>query len=88
MGEEHKLNSSNLKMLILSSKAVSSPFFTIAYKFQHWIKTELIKKEYDEYMQVAIDRFEGKYAVCEKDDKTMINIEIKNGTYMRLWTSL
>lgn len=29
-------------------------------------------------MQVAIDRFEGKYAVCEKDDRTMINIEIKN----------
>lgn len=26
-------------------------------------------------MQVVIDRFEGNYAVCEKDDKTMINIE-------------
>lgn len=29
-------------------------------------------------MKVAIDRFEGNYAVCEKDDRTMINIEIKN----------
>lgn len=29
-------------------------------------------------MQVAIDRFEGKYAVCEKDDRTMINVEIKD----------
>ena len=38
----------------------------------------IIKKGYDEYMKVAIDRFEGKYAVCEKDNRTMINIEIKN----------
>lgn len=29
-------------------------------------------------MKVAIDRFEGNYAVCEKDDRTMLNIEIKN----------
>lgn len=26
-------------------------------------------------MNVIIDRFEGEYAVCEKDDKNMINIE-------------
>lgn len=26
-------------------------------------------------MEVIIDRFEGKYAVCEKQDRTMINIE-------------
>ena len=26
-------------------------------------------------MKVVIDRFEGKYAVCEKEDRTMINIE-------------
>lgn len=26
-------------------------------------------------MNVVVDRFEGKYAVCEKEDKTMINIE-------------
>lgn len=26
-------------------------------------------------MDVIVDRFEGKYAVCEKEDKTMINIE-------------
>lgn len=26
-------------------------------------------------MKVVIDRFEGKYAVCEKQDRTMINIE-------------
>ena len=26
-------------------------------------------------MQVIIDRFEGNYAVCEKKDRTMINIE-------------
>ena len=26
-------------------------------------------------MQVIIDRFEGIYAVCEKEDGTMINIE-------------
>ena len=26
-------------------------------------------------MKVIIDRFEGNYAVCEKEDKTMINIE-------------
>lgn len=27
-------------------------------------------------MRVTVDRFEGCYAVCEKDDRTMINIEI------------
>jgi hypothetical protein len=26
-------------------------------------------------MKVIIDRFEGEYAVCEKEDKTMIDIE-------------
>lgn len=26
-------------------------------------------------MQLVIDRFEGNFAVCEKDDKTMIDIE-------------
>jgi len=26
-------------------------------------------------MKVTIDRFEGDYAVCEKPDRTMINIE-------------
>jgi len=26
-------------------------------------------------MKVIIDRFEGNYAVCEKEDETMINIE-------------
>jgi hypothetical protein len=26
-------------------------------------------------MRVIIDRFEGNYAVCEKEDRTMINIE-------------
>lgn len=26
-------------------------------------------------MKFIIDRFEGKYAVCEKDDNTIINIE-------------
>lgn len=26
-------------------------------------------------MKVTIDRFEGKYAVCEKEDNTMVNIE-------------
>jgi hypothetical protein len=26
-------------------------------------------------MKVTIDRFEGDYAVCEKPDKTMINIK-------------
>jgi len=26
-------------------------------------------------MRVTIDRFEGLYAVCEKDDRTMMNIE-------------
>ncbi|WP_443660972.1 DUF3006 domain-containing protein [Clostridium algidicarnis] len=25
-------------------------------------------------MKVIIDRFEGDYAVCEKEDKTMVNI--------------
>lgn len=25
--------------------------------------------------KIIIDRFEGHYAVCEKEDKTMINIE-------------
>ena len=28
-------------------------------------------------MRVIVDRFEGDYAVCEKDDRTMINIERK-----------
>lgn len=27
-------------------------------------------------MNVIIDRFEGNYAVCEKDDRTIINIEM------------
>ena len=27
-----------------------------------------------EIMKVTIDRFEGYYAVCEKEDRTMINI--------------
>lgn len=26
-------------------------------------------------MKVTIDRFEGKYVVCEKEDNTMVNIE-------------
>lgn len=26
-------------------------------------------------MMLVIDRFEGDFAVCEKDDKTMVNIE-------------
>lgn len=26
-------------------------------------------------MKIIIDRFEGNYAVCEKEDRTMINIE-------------
>lgn len=26
-------------------------------------------------MKVVIDRFEGRFAVCEKDNRTMINIE-------------
>lgn len=26
-------------------------------------------------MKVTIDRFEGEYAVCEKPDRTMLNIE-------------
>ena len=26
-------------------------------------------------MRVTIDRFEGKFAVCEKEDRTMLNIE-------------
>ncbi|NLZ48065.1 MAG: DUF3006 domain-containing protein [Clostridiales bacterium] len=26
-------------------------------------------------MKVVIDRFEGEYAVCEKNDRTMIDIE-------------
>lgn len=26
-------------------------------------------------MKVVIDRFEGDYAVCEKEDRTMMNIE-------------
>jgi hypothetical protein len=26
-------------------------------------------------MKVIIDRFEGNYVVCEKEDRTMINIE-------------
>jgi len=28
-------------------------------------------------MKVIIDRFEGDYAVCEREDRTMINIERK-----------
>ncbi len=27
-------------------------------------------------MKVIIDRFEGEYAVCEQEDRTMINIEV------------
>lgn len=27
-------------------------------------------------MKVIIDRFDGIYAVCEKEDKTIINIEV------------
>lgn len=26
-------------------------------------------------MKVVIDRFEGRFVVCEKDDRTMMNIE-------------
>jgi hypothetical protein len=26
-------------------------------------------------MRVVVDRFEGKYAVCEKEDRIMINVE-------------
>jgi hypothetical protein len=26
-------------------------------------------------MKVTIDRFEGKFAICEKPDRTMVNIE-------------
>ncbi len=29
-------------------------------------------------MKVIIDRFEGNFAVCEKEDLEMIDIEIKN----------
>jgi len=29
-------------------------------------------------VKVVIDRFEGFYAVCEKEDKTMIDIKISN----------
>jgi hypothetical protein len=29
-------------------------------------------------MRVVIDRFEGEYAVCEREDRTMINIVRKN----------
>lgn len=29
-------------------------------------------------MKITIDRFEGKYAICEKEDKGMIEIELKN----------
>ncbi len=29
-------------------------------------------------MKVIIDRFEGEYAVCEKENMEMIDIEIKN----------
>ncbi len=28
-------------------------------------------------MRVVVDRFEGDYAVCEKEDRTMINVERK-----------
>jgi hypothetical protein len=31
-----------------------------------------------ESMKVTIDRFEGEYAVCEKTDRTMINIKKDN----------
>lgn len=27
-------------------------------------------------MRAVIDRFEGEYAVCEKEDRTMLNLEI------------
>lgn len=29
-------------------------------------------------MKVTVDRFEGEYAVCEKEDRTMMNILIKD----------
>jgi len=29
-------------------------------------------------MKVIVDRFEGEYAVCEKEDKTMMDIPVKN----------
>ena len=29
-------------------------------------------------MKVTIDRFEGEFAVCEKDDRSMINIRREN----------
>ena len=29
-------------------------------------------------MKVIIDRFESEYAVCEKEDRTMINIDKRN----------
>lgn len=29
-------------------------------------------------MKVIIDRFEGKYAVCEKENRKMINIEVSS----------
>ena len=28
-------------------------------------------------MKVIIDRFEGDFAVCEKEDKTMVNIDMR-----------
>jgi len=32
-------------------------------------------------MKVIIDRFEGNYAVCETEDRSMINIEISKLPY-------
>lgn len=29
-------------------------------------------------MKVIVDRFEGEYAVCEKEDRTMIDIPVKD----------
>ena len=29
-------------------------------------------------MKLIIDRYEGRYAVCEKDDQEMVNIQILN----------
>ncbi|WP_010234401.1 DUF3006 domain-containing protein [Clostridium arbusti] len=42
-------------------------------------------------MKVVVDRFEGKYAVCEKNDRTMVNIkmsklpkELKEGDVLQI----
>ena len=42
-------------------------------------------------MRVVIDRFEGDYAVCEKEDRTMMNIHksklptgVKEGNVLRI----